>query len=212
MVRKYKLGNIIVSDGLGSKSHSDHGSKIACLAVFEAAKSYQENPDANIIDILRLIHANWLVKIAPFTPSQCSATCLFAMHHQGIVTLGRLGDGMIVAFGEVEGSDLILSDNKQDSFSNYTDSLQEEFRPNQWEIMTIKSAECNAIVLCTDGISDDLLPEKQIMFAQEVYTTYSDLKSEERIQDLKRWLNDWPVPGHTDDKTIACLFKKGISQ
>lgn len=213
MARKYKWGDVIVvSDGLGSKAHSDYGSKIACLAVFEAAKSYQENPDANIIDILRLIHANWLVKIAPFTPSQCSATCLFAMHHQGIVTLGRLGDGMIVAFGEVEGSDLILSDNKQDSFSNYTDSLQEEFRPNQWEIMTIKSAECNAIVLCTDGISDDLLPEKQIMFAQEVYTTYSDLKSEERIQDLKRWLNDWPVPGHTDDKTIACLFKKGISQ
>ena len=213
MARQYKWGNVlVVSDGLGSKAHSDHGSKIACLAVFEAAKSYQNNPDANIIDILRLIHANWLVKIAPFTPSECSATCLFAIQFEGVVTLGRLGDGMIAAFGEVEGNDLILSDNKQDSFSNYTNSLQQEFSPNNWEIVTIKSAECKAIVLCTDGISDDLLPEKQIMFAQEVYSTYSDLKSEERIQDLKRWLNDWPVPGHTDDKTIACLFKKGISQ
>ena len=212
MVRKYKLGNIIVSDGLGSKSHSDHSSKIACLAVFEAAKSYQNNPDANMIDILRLIHANWLVRIAPFTSSECSATCLFAMQHGGVVTLGRLGDGMIAVFGEVEGKDLILSDNKEDSFSNYTNSLQQEFKPNQWEVMTVKTAECQAIVLCTDGISDDLLPEKQMIFAQEVYSTYSDLKSEERIQDLKRWLNDWPVPGHTDDKTIACLFKKRISQ
>ncbi|WP_259365172.1 protein phosphatase 2C domain-containing protein [Psychrobacter sp. GP33] len=99
MVRKYKLGNIIVSDGLGSKSHSDHGSKIACLAVFEAAKSYHNNPDANIIGILRLINANWIVKIAPFTYSECSATRLFAMQHGIVVTLGRrLGDGMIAIF------------------------------------------------------------------------------------------------------------------
>ena len=41
MARRYKWGNVVVvSDGLGSKAHSDHGSKAACLAVFEAAKSY----------------------------------------------------------------------------------------------------------------------------------------------------------------------------
>jgi len=49
-------------------------------------------------------------------------------------------------------------------------------------------------------------------FAQELYSTYADLESEERKRDLKRWLNEWPVPGHSDDKTIACLFKKGGSQ
>ncbi len=40
--RRYKWGNVVVvSDGLGSKAHSDHGSKAACLAVFEAARNYQ---------------------------------------------------------------------------------------------------------------------------------------------------------------------------
>ena len=179
---------------------------------FEAARSYHTTPEANIVDILRLIHANWLVKIAPYSSSDCSATCLFAIQIEGIITLGRLGDGMIAALGETEENHLILSDNKQDSFSNYTNSLQQEFKPDQWETATIESAACNAVVLCTDGISDDLLPEKQMIFAQELYSTYADLESEERKRDLKRWLNEWPVPGHSDDKTIACLFKKGGSQ
>lgn len=210
IVRRYKWGNVaVVSDGLGSKPHSDHGSRAACFAVIEAAKSYQNNPNARIIDILRLIHANWLVKIAPFSPCDCSATCLFSIHIKGTITLGRLGDGMIAAFGETENNCLILSDNKQDSFSNYTNSLQQEFKADLWETAIIDSSECKAVVLCTDGISDDLMPDKQMNFAQELYYTYSNLNSEERNKDIKRWLNEWPVPGHSDDKTIACLFKKG---
>jgi hypothetical protein len=106
MARRYKWGNVVVvSDGLGSKPHSEHGSKAACLAVFEAAKSFRNNPDANIVDIMRLIHANWLVKIAPFSPSDCLATCLFAIQIEGIISLGRLGDGMIAALGEAESND-----------------------------------------------------------------------------------------------------------
>ena len=103
MARRYKWGNVVVvSDGLGSKAHSDHGSKAACLAVFEAAKSFQNTPDAKIVDILRLIHANWLVKITPYSSSDCSSTCLFAIQIEGIITLGRLGDGMIAVLGKIE--------------------------------------------------------------------------------------------------------------
>ena len=213
MARRYNWGNVVVvSDGLGSNAHSDHGSKAACLAVFETARNFQKNRDANIVDILRLIHANWLVKIAPYSSSECSATCLFAIQNDGNITLGRLGDGMIAVLGKTEENHLILSEDKQDSFSNYTNSLQQGFKPDQWETVTIESAACNAVVLCTDGISDDLLPEKQMTFAQEIYFTYACLGSDERKRDLKRWLNKWPVPRHSDDKTIACLFKKGRSQ
>lgn len=211
LVHSYSWGNVVVvSDGLGSKAHSDHGSKAACLAVVEAANSYERNIDANIVDILHLIHANWLVKIAPFTPSDCSSTCLFVVQTKEQILLGRLGDGIIVALGETEESHYLLSDNKQDSFSNYTNCLQHEFMPDLWETATIESTECNAVVLCTDGISDDLLPEKQIAFAQQLYSAYVDLETKERQEDLNRWLNEWPVPGHSDDKTIACLFKKRV--
>jgi len=213
MARRYKWGNVVVvSDGLGSKAHSDQGSEAACLAVFEAAKSFQSTPDANIVDILRLIHANWLVKIAPYPSSECSATCLFAIQIEGTITLGRIGDGMIVAIGKTDQSHLILSDNKQDSFSNYTNSLQQEFKPDQWETATIENASCNAVVLCTDGISDDLLPEKVIGFAKEFVNEYAFMKSHKRAFKIRNMLKAWPVPGHSDDKTIACLFKKGGSR
>ena len=210
MARRYKWGNVVVvSDGLGSKAHSDFGSKAACFAVIEAAKSYQKDPNAKIIDILRLIHAYWLVQTAPFSPSDCSATCLFAIQIEGVITLGRLGDGMIAVSGKSKKSSFIMDENKQDSFSNFTNSLQQEFKPGQWETATVESDECKAVVLCTDGISDDLLPEKQMSFAEELCSTYKDLNAVKRHKDIKRWLSEWPVPGHTDDKTIACLFKKG---
>lgn len=213
MARRFKWGNVIVvSDGLGSKPHSDHGSKAACLAVFEAARTYQNSPDAKIVDILRILHANWLVKISPFSSSDCLATCLFAIQIEGVITLGRLGDGMIIAYGESEKSCLTLNDNKQDSFSNYTNCLQQEFNADHWDTATVDSAECRAVILCTDGISDDLLHESQIIFAQELYSTYANVASKERKKDLKRWLNDWPVPGQSDDKTIACMFRKGGSK
>lgn len=210
MTRLYKWGNVVVvSDGLGSKPHSDHGSKAACLSVFETAKSYQKNKGAKTADILRLIHANWLVQIAPFSPSDCSATCLFAIQIDDQITLGRLGDGLIAVYGDSDKDCFILSDNKHDSFSNFTNSLHYELNLNQWETTTINNSKCNAVVLCTDGISDDLLPEKQMDFAKELYYSYTYLTPAERIKDIKKWLKNWPVPGHLDDKTIACLVKRG---
>ena len=213
MARKYKWGNVVVvSDGLGSKPHSDHGSKAACLAVFEAAKSYQNNRQAKIADILRLIHANWLVKVAPFSPSDSSATCLFAIQIDGIITLGRLGDGMLAIYGESEKDCFILSDNKQDSFSNYTYSLHHEFKPDQWETTTIDAQNCKAVVLCTDGIADDLLPGIELKFSKEFICEYADMSLKKRKWKIKKMLNNWPVPGHSDDKTIAYLFKRGGSR
>ncbi len=210
--KSYTWGNVVVvSDGLGSKPHADHGSKQACHAVLEAAKIYQQHPQANIVDILRLIHAHWRIKIAPFTPAECGATCLFAIQFEKTITLGRLGDGMIAVYGQSTPNGFLLTDNKQDTFTNYTYCLQQEFTPHYWQTATIESTKCDAIVLCTDGISEDLVPEKKISFAQELYLDYKNLDSKQRGKDLKRWLNEWPVPGHSDDKTIACLFKKGVN-
>ncbi len=211
MTRKYQWGNVVVvSDGLGSKRQSHHGSGAACLAVFEAAKHYQKNPESNNTDLLRLIHANWLMNIAPYSPSDCSATCLFAIQFGEKIVLGRLGDGMIAVEGESETSSFVLSDDKEDSFSNYTDCLEATFKPDNWELKTINTAECVAIVICTDGISDDLLPEKRMSFVQDLNSSYKHMDTRKRTRDLIRWLHAWPVPGHTDDKTIACLSKMGV--
>jgi serine/threonine protein phosphatase PrpC len=208
MARRYKWGNVlVVSDGLGSKVHSDRGSKAACLAVFDAAKCYQKYAKSDFNDILRFLHASWLVRLAPHSPGDCSATCLFAMQIGEKITIGRIGDGMIAVTKKLGFKSVILSDDKQNYFSNQTDCLDSAFIPDKWESKTIDASECEAIVLCTDGIADDLILEERLNFAQNLESTYRNMDAQKRSRDLSRWLNTWPVPGHSDDKTIACLYK-----
>ena len=205
----FDWGDVVaVSDGLGSRPKSDLGAKAACESVVEAAKAYHNCPDAKIENILRLVHSHWLVKIAPFDPNECLATCLFVIRLNGKYLLAQLGDGLIAVCGKKGDDSILLNDSKQGSFSNLTYSLGQEFRLDQWQTRTVRTWQRNAVVLCTDGISDDLLPEKQSDFAQELYLSYRDCSSHKRTNEIYRWLMDWPVPGHSDDKTVACLFRK----
>jgi serine/threonine protein phosphatase PrpC len=207
--RSYSWGNVVVvSDGLGSRPKSDVGSKAVCKSVIEAAKHYHNCPEAQIDDVLGLIHSLWLMKISPFEPDECCATCLFVIRFNGKCLLAQLGDGLIAVCGNGDNESIFLNDSKQDSFSNLTFCLGHKFRPEQWKTSTIQSDQCQAVILCTDGISDDLLPNKQSEFAKEIYLSYRNYSSCQRINELHGWLKNWPVPGHSDDKTVACLFRK----
>ena len=208
MSRQYKWGHVVVvSDGLGSKKHSDYGSKAACLSVIEAAKLYRDSPQAKIEDIFRFIHANWLVKISPYPPSECSATCLFAIQLADQLLIGRLGDGLIALHFDENDESVLLEDNKDVTFSNYTNCLADVFDCSEWESLVISSRNCRSILLCTDGIADDLLTDQKSNFTREICRHYRLLDRAERSRDLRKCLRTWPVPGHTDDKTLACLHK-----
>lgn len=206
MIRTFPWGTVIaVSDGLGSKPNARLGSKAACRAVIAAARQKYAAP---ALELPQLIHTQWLKLIEPFSPRSCSATCLFAVQTSGSIITGMIGDGMIAVCKKTGFQSFVLTDHKEQSFSNYTYSLQETFIPQYWKTETVDVSECTAVVLCTDGISDDLLPEKRLLFAEELYGTYASLEAKERNRSIKMWLRNWPVPNHTDDKTIACLFKR----
>jgi len=207
--RHYCWGDVIaISDGLGSHRHSEVGARAACRSVIETAKAFHRNPDARIEDLLRLVHANWLLRIAPLEPQECSATCLFAIHVGSKCFIAQLGDGLIAVCAEIKEETILITDNKLDSFSNVTDSLSNEFRLDQWQYRVISAESCQAIVLCSDGISDDIFPEMQADFANELYRSYQKSSHQEQSEHLISWMTNWPVPGHTDDKTVVCLFKK----
>jgi serine/threonine protein phosphatase PrpC len=208
MSKHYRWGSVVVvSDGLGSKPHSDHGSMMACLSVVEAAKKYR-NCKYNVDDMLNFISANWLEKIKPYSASDCAATCLFSIQIKDEILLGRLGDGMIVAHGRSNKDSFVLDDKKQDSFSNYTNSLGKDIEASEWESIKIKSSEYKAIVLCTDGVSDDIVGRYVFDFSESFVKEYSNVFFMNRTREIQKMLNHWPVPKHSDDKTIACLFKK----
>jgi len=192
-------GNVlVVSDGLGSKTLSHIGSKAACYAVIEAARYFAAHCAAPIETIPPLIHSLWRINLGSYDVRECCATCLFAMQISDRVILGRLGDGLIAALGDQE-TPVFMTDEKEDSFSNITDCLSENFHLKLWELKEISASLYPHIMLCTDGVSEDLTVEGREIFSREVFKNGSDLA------ELRRTLVKWPVPGHSDDKTIACL-------
>lgn len=75
--------------------------------------------------------------------------------------------------------------------------------------MSFPEDECVAILLCTDGVSDDLdNVDGFVSKFIEAHCSIAELSANRRIREM---LEKWPTPNHTDDKTIACLYREEIS-
>lgn len=203
---------IVVSDGVGSKPFSDFGSHAACLAVARALRALRACHDEAGIGNAFLadkIKNNWLSLITPLEPSDCAATCLFSFRmNDGVLRMGMLGDGLVAA---VKSDELVvsLSEDKSESFSNITAALSPNLTEKDWRWLSLPEEDCKAIVLCTDGVADDL---KDIDgFVKEFAGAHCDLSSVSASRRVREMLENWPTPKHSDDKTIACLFRKEVA-
>ncbi|MDR2755949.1 MAG: protein phosphatase 2C domain-containing protein [Planctomycetaceae bacterium] len=209
LVKKFQWGEVVaVADGLGSKPNSNIGSKAACQAVVESAKIFRNSPNANVKNLPRLIHSIWLMKIGQYEPKNCSTTCIFGIRIDENFILGQVGDGMLVVLGQSSKTDFILHSGENNSFSNLTNALGQEFHNEYWVIKNIHVKHITALVLCTDGIADDLLYDKRIDFAREIWLNYADVPILSRKNEIQKMLTNWTVPFHTDDKTIVCLYQQ----
>ena len=72
--------------------------------------------------------------------------------------------------------------------------------------MEAAESKCKAILLFTDGISDDIVDTEG--FARSFVDYCCSLPVSATTVEVMSMLSDWPTPKHSDDKTIACLFKK----
>jgi serine/threonine protein phosphatase PrpC len=202
---------IVLSDGLGSKSLSDWGSRYACKAVESAAQNLRLNKSSplEMNSLLIDIQKTWLKLIGDLPEKECSATCLFALRFvDGNIYLGMLGDGcasVVTNKNQVKK----IEDDKNNSFSNMTNALSSNLSPDSWLTMSIRESECNAIILCSDGISDDL--DDTDGFILKFYESNCNKSTILAEKDSYNMLNSWPVPKHSDDKTIACLIKEAIN-
>lgn len=196
---------IVVSDGLGSKALSHLGSSAACRAVERSVRLFAKTSEPR--DSLRLPEAitmNWLDEIAPFAHHEASATCLFAFRlGDGLLRLGILGDGCIAVVKKT-GAVVLLEDDKRASFSNMTAALTEPAAPDKWKLVDVDEAECRAVILCSDGVADDLEDVKGFM--TDFIAAYDNFARVTAARRLRTMLTEWPVPKHSDDKTLACLY------
>ncbi len=200
-------GNAIaVSDGVGSRPISHYGSHAACRAVINAASNWMEINE-NTETLLEQIHVNWLSGVKPFSPGDCAATCLFAIRPtEGQIVIGALGDGLAGVL-KTDGSYFELCEDKGYSFSNLTTALSERTTIQQWKTAIITQEECAAILLCTDGVADDLLPEKREGFVRHIYQQAQKTSLVTAKRNLRKMLEKWPVPKHSDDKTLVIFYK-----
>lgn len=148
----------------------------------------------------------WLESIKPLSDIDASTTCLFALRDGlGKIWVAMLGDGCAAAVMR-NGTVQLLQDNKEDGFSNMTQSLLACTKSSDWRIVGADEDDCKAILLFTDGIADDLVDIEG--FAGSLVDDYCSMPATTASSEVMSMLLDWPTPKHSDDKTLGCLFRK----
>jgi len=198
----------IVTDGLGSSKNSDYGAKKAIAAVEKAVNQWRKLKKKDNKILLQLIHFYWnlLIGDSDFEKKDCLTTCLFAYVDKldKKIILGLLGDGLLFFESKEETVFVKSSDDY-----NYTKSLGSSKSFDDWNIMTSNyENEAFTLLITTDGISEDIVENKEKEFAESLIQKMLKLKKSKRNIYLKQLLENWPTKFHSDDKTICIVWEK----
>jgi serine/threonine protein phosphatase PrpC len=197
VVQQFKWGIVgVVCDGLGSKKYSHLGSAALAETVVRTAIQFDfNNTDLSLFE--PLVRAMWDIKIHPHSRADAATTLLAAIVKDGKVIIGKIGDGAIRVFGK---QDYLIDES--DDFTNITASFGRE---NKIEWFIFQQEDVSHIVMCTDGISEDIEIASKKEFFDSYVKHYLDRPPLKRKREVKHWLRNWPVKGHSDDKTIVAL-------
>ena len=196
---------LVVCDGLGSRPHADVGARAACRAVTRAVRRWATAPDAPSDVRLALVHALWRLEVSAYGPGACATTCLLAYADaRGELFLAQLGDGLVAAL--VPGSPLLRIEPEDHGFSNVTSALGVPGAFQEWRTMRVQAPPGTRVLLASDGVADDLDPNRVDDFVCYVHDTYATVPTRYRSPRCASELRHWPVPRHTDDKTLALLW------
>ena len=187
----------VVCDGLGSKKYSHIGSKALTKSLISASDIFDFSNHLSLFE--PLLESLWNINKYPYSSEDCRTTLLFCIVKNSKIYLGRVGDGAIVILGE---NSTIVS--AKDEFANITTSFGGTAKI-EWKIFSEQDVE--AVVMFTDGISDDIAQNQMINFAKSFISEYKNIKASKRKNTIYKWLKNWPVKGHSDDKSILALVK-----
>jgi len=196
---------IVVCDGMGSKPNARAGAHAACVAVKEAVTRWAKVDGAPPSLLTHLIEVLWRLRLHPMDPTSAATTCLFALATtKGTWIIGGVGDGIALVRS---ASDLrVVVGDRIVNFSNETNGLGASKGPKAWTLIELPPTDNERIaVVATDGVADDLLPERLDGLCDWLISTFEHKKPAERWRGLTDELQNWPTPRHLDDKTIAVL-------
>ena len=194
---------------MGSKKHADIGSKATCLAVYKTVKHYlytEKRHHKKNRNLFSIIKSEWLKLISPYEAKDCSATCLFVLVSKKRCIAAMLGDGLIYLKGKKVEDSIILLDEKNDDFSNSSVAMSDSNYLNEWRFASVSTKKIDSVLLTSDGISSDLLQGKEKEFADELLDNVNYEKTSlDKIKYIQNIIENWPVPKHSDDKTIVIM-------
>lgn len=198
---------LVISDGVGSRPQARLGAQMACRAVCGAVRGWRGGRVV-LSRLLQQIESDWRRGIAPANPCDSAATCLFAwMRPKGQLIVAGKGDGMAVAIRPNRKPHWVVGPRAL-GFANETMALGASTELETWEHWSLKGSSEIAVVLATDGVSDDLLPERANDFVSWLVAQSRRRTPRARSRAIRHQLLNWPTPNHLDDKTLTVLLAR----
>ncbi|MCB9609593.1 MAG: protein phosphatase 2C domain-containing protein [Polyangiaceae bacterium] len=194
----------VVCDGMGSRPRARDGSRAATLAVRDAWRLWQRSPVGVVEDLIRIVEAGWRLRLALVPAEEAATTCLFyAEDGHGRAVQAQLGDGLI-ARRAADGA-VAVHPSRSHCFG-LTHALGTPHTLADWSFAFVEPlVPHERLVLATDGVSEDLQPDRIGDLASWVADDLGALEHPGRA--LSRELRRWPVPHHRDDKTLLTMWK-----
>lgn len=204
------LAYSIVADGLGSCVNSDKGARCIVEIVekwlLEKLSQYTFLSD-NVANILRKrILEAWQESFSAEEIATYDTTVHMAVFYKGGLLIGGIGDGMaLLSYDNLVCKDQV---DHKNMFSNVTNSICSLDAKELFDFNVVSETEWSnqaAMILSTDGISDDLIPEMKLTLPDYFRGVICEQGMEAMQAELKDWIENWETEYHSDDKTICYL-------
>lgn len=193
----------MVCDGLGSHLHSDYGARTLCSLFPDCFLEWIKYRPNKIDDFLKLLQSRWLIRTRKMGVETCGCTCqLVILNPKGKGWIAQLGDGMTLVRHKDE---IAKFTEKKIGFGNETLAMGDGNLQSHWRKSKIDvSTSGDRLLIMTDGISEDILPQSEGKFISTFDLFFSKSRSKGQ-NDLTNELINWPTPHHLDDKTIVAI-------
>jgi serine/threonine protein phosphatase PrpC len=193
---------VAVADGMGSKPAARLGAHAAIRAAGTAWRLWSSAESPAPADFARLCEVMWRLGLGSTAPEDACTTLLFVGVRDSGGLSAQLGDGLI-AMNSASAYRCLTPERA--SFGSLTVGMGVPHGLADWTLQPIPRVEPGtAFLLATDGISDDLEPDRVAPMMAWLVKEFAAAKRPGAR--LRQALQVWPVPHHLDDKTIALAW------
>lgn len=183
-----------VADGVGSCRFASYSSKriLRCL-VKETKRARGQIPD--LPKFMSCVVARYQ-RTFRFLKEGMGTTLIAVMiNRNGDAYFAQAGDGLCAWICGETGECL---KNKDDAFGNLVSPISGTAPFDKWVLQEKHFENDLELLLCTDGVSEDILADKRTAFLKAM----AERCRKDGIRAIEKVLNDWPTPHSVDDKTI----------